>query len=610
MGEAYSDHRMCMIEIKSFRPAPRRHVERVRPEGYFSTRGATAEQWKAFDDKIAEESWPTPTSDNWEGGDRGLYDDIVQRVSEIGHQVFAEPAGQSRRSRPWWDKEAGKQMNVVASLMRLRRRVRALAAAQKGVAGQPEIARLRDGVLRMRRDSHLPPVELDCGVDLILAETRTLVVKSRAELKLRNRKRRMASLKGMRERRAEMDLPTRLKAARGKLAGSRDPSAAMVHDERGERHISTDPVIVKEEAARTAAKCFASERNAARYQIEWRADANPDATLMEMAAREGRIKPRPDAAIQRALAVVKDTLGGGHADRLYFLTAHDVAWLRGRPGVRGVRKHSAPCLIWYKDRANCDRRRQRPLRLARPAGNCEMEQIMDGKDTPLGHMLAVWMAASQRAVVAAQSDWVVTVMPLPSMSFLENTAATRHMLPAVVCRTFDLAGADSGEQACRRARKRRIFDAWVRPAAFASLYGGALKRLRKAAAAGADHLTAELLRRLPKDLHTSLREYLRLALVKRDLTPALLTTVLKWLPKSANEPAYIDNTTLGFPRLRPVGLNTVLSTVFEYILFEMQYKMDAGDRVKVDPMMFAWYRGRRTFSAAMIHQVTVEDASR
>ena len=134
--------------------------------------------------------------------------------------------------------------------------------------------------------------------------------------------------------------------------------------------------------------------------------------------------------------------------------------------------------------------------------------------------------------------------------------------------------------------------------------------MRKAAAAGADHLTAELLRRLPKVLHTSLREYLRLALVKRDLTAALPTTVLKWLPKSADEPAYIDNTTRGFPRLRPVGLNTVLSKVFEYILFEIQYKMNAGDKVKVDPMMFAWYRGRRTFSAAMIHQVTVEDAAR
>ena len=75
-----------------------------------------------------------------------------------------------------------------------------------------------------------------------------------------------------------------------------------------------------------------------------------------------------------------------------------------------------------------------------------MELIMDGKDTPLGHMLAVWMAASQRAVVAAQSDWVVTVMPLPSMSFLENTKATRQTLPAVVCRTFDLAGAESGRE--------------------------------------------------------------------------------------------------------------------------------------------------------------------
>ena len=326
IGEAYSDHRMCMVEMKSSRPTPRRHVDRVRPEGYFSTRDATAEQWTAFDGRISAEAWPTPTSDNWEGGDRGMYDDIVRRVSEIGHQVFGKPDKRSKRSRPWWDKEAGKQMNTVASLMRLRRRVRALEAAQEAGAGQLEISRLRDSVLRMRRDTHLPPVELDCGADLILAETKALILKARAELKLRSRKRRMASLKSMRERRAAMDLPTRLKAARGKLGGSRDPSAAMVHDEHGNRHISTDPSIVKAEAARTASKWFTSERNAARYQIEWGADANPDLILSEMAARDGRIEPRPDAAIQAARAAVEDTLGGGHADRLYFLTAHDVAW--------------------------------------------------------------------------------------------------------------------------------------------------------------------------------------------------------------------------------------------------------------------------------------------
>ena len=121
------------------------------------------------------------------------------------------------RSRPWWDKVAGQQMNVVASLMRLRRRLRALQTAQAAGMGQLALARLHDGVLRMRRDKHLPEVELNRGADLVLEETKALITQARAGLKLRQRKRRMASLKSMRQRRSEMDLPTRLKAARGNL---------------------------------------------------------------------------------------------------------------------------------------------------------------------------------------------------------------------------------------------------------------------------------------------------------------------------------------------------------------------------------------------------------
>ena len=388
IGAAYSDHRMCLLEMKSFRPAPRRHVERVRPAGYFTTRAATAGQWKAFDKKIAEQKWPTPTSEDWEEDGRRVYDDIVQRVSEIGHHMFAEPARQPRRSRPWWDKVAGQQMNVVASLKRLRRRLRALRTAQAAGVGRLVLERLHDQVLRMRRDKHLPEVELGRGVDLVLEETKALITQARAGLKLRQRKWRMASLKSMQQRRSEMDLPTRLKAARGKLEGSRDPSAAMVYDDRGERHISTDPAVVKAEAARTATKWFTSERNAARYHVEWKAGADSDKVLNAMAARAGRIAPRPDAAIQQAVAVVQATLDGPQADRLHILTAHDVAWMRSRPDVRGVRKHSAPCLVWYKDRADSDQRRQRPLRLARPEGDCEMERITPGRTTPLGHMLA------------------------------------------------------------------------------------------------------------------------------------------------------------------------------------------------------------------------------
>jgi len=245
-----------------------------------------------------------------------------------------------------------------------------------------------------------------------------------------------------------------------------------------------------------------------------------------------------------------------------------------------------------------------------------MPQIAATADSAMGRIETYWMTHEQRKVVAAESKYVLAVLPMPPMVFYDNAPAARSGLPLIVQKAFALAAHDGdgdgvgpcGHWVC--PKKQRHFDKLMRPKVFRVLFDQALSRVNPKAAPGADFLTAPMATRLPEGHKQGLSEYMRLAIVNMDLSTRLTMTILKWLPKSADGDPWVDNTSRDFPRLRPVGLNSVFSKVFEYILFEVQLRTNSDDMRQIDAGMYAWFRGRRATSAALKHELICEDSRR
>ena len=104
----------------------------------------------------------------------------------------------------------------------------------------------------------------------------------------------------------------------------------------------------------------------------------------------------------------------------------------------------------------------------------------------------------------------------------------------------------------------------MQPKSFSNIYDRAWRRVNGKAVPGGDFLTKRLLDEAK--VHDVMKGYLRLGIMKQDLSPDLTVSVLKWLPKDAKKSSYINMLSQAPPNKRPIGLNTLVSKVFEQIL--------------------------------------------
>ena len=616
-AQAYSDHRMVAVEVKATRRLPRVRSERVRPPGYFTTRDAADEDWLEWDDLVEKIQLDAPSQGSWETGGRAYYDCLIARLSEAGSKAFDSPGSVRKIIRPWWDKVAGRMRSQVASALLTRSRCDALARARPH-----QVDRSWRRLLAVRSERHLPEpiaalMEDGRGTDVpaLASMITTTILSLRKDLKYRNRRRRMKSMYTSRQREKGLAMSERAKRALRRTMGGRDPYVAKIPDGDGGTFLSTDKEVVKRESGKMARRWFNSDRNWSRYVVRWRTgveEAAGDAVLAALRARPGA-EPVP---VEEAAVRSRQALAGGGRSDLVLLPAMDVAWMADHSDVRSITLHSSPYAVWYKPRAE-HFGVGGPIEKARELDSgCAMPQIAATADSAMGRIETYWMTHEQRKVVAAESKYVLAVLPMPPMVFYDNAPAARSGLPLIVQKAFALAAHDGdgdgvgpcGHWVC--PKKQRHFDKLMRPKVFRVLFDQALSRVNPKAAPGADFLTAPMATRLPEGHKQGLSEYMRLAIVNMDLSTRLTMTILKWLPKSADGDPWVDNTSRDFPRLRPVGLNSVFSKVFEYILFEVQLRTNSDDMRQIDAGMYAWFRGRRATSAALKHELICEDSRR
>ena len=251
--------------------------------------------------------------------------------------------------------------------------------------------------------------------------------------------------------------------------------------------------------------------------------------------------------------------------------------------------------------------------LAQEHGDYQIIFIDEYRRTSMGWMRSMWLSRTQRQRMASREE-VMAAMPLTSEVFFENKVTHTSGMPEEMVKVWGLdetrakAVHDNdgfGQYVC--PEKRRRFMKLMEREAFWEIFKKAITLVKGKAAAGHDFLTARLFRTLTEETKKSLSEYMRIAILKQDLSKEMMETILKWLPKDGRKSTYINNTTLEAPNLRPIGLNTAASKIFEYVLFLVQMRISPGEE-RVHPWMFAWHRGKYVYTAALIHELITEDS--
>ena len=140
-------------------------------------------------------------------------------------------------------------------------------------------------------------------------------------------------------------------------SNGRDPFAALVMGKDGEPVVTGEPRILKQAAAAMASDWFTSIRNPARYVLVWDSSITcreAAAVLGEMRARKGWRCWDADPMTQLARQAIGAVPGEEAGLELVVLAHADVVWLRSRPEVQRVERHSSPCMVCAVSRVEED----------------------------------------------------------------------------------------------------------------------------------------------------------------------------------------------------------------------------------------------------------------
>ena len=601
-GTSYSDHRPVMVELESMRGE---HgvgkLRRRRPEGWFNATNPTAEEEEQWTQRVEKIAMVTPTMENWEETGRFVYGKLMRSMQEVAREVFKRKG--ARGQRPWWDREAGKTRAAMRALIKIRRQTdkgnRNLTAAEKN---------------RARRNKRLPMNFSLEGSGAELAERANEAIADMVKsLRYRARRRRIWR---KHQHDSKMDWKRVVTRALGRYNDDKDPYAAVVQVEEGVQ-LTTNHEVVKEEAREVAARWFTSIKNHRVVEVVWDKTVEPrekKAVHMEMVQRKGYERWRRDKMAMKAAEAIGETDGipSCRGDR-WTVSHSDCVWLQKKQAIRGLQHVASPFTVWFRKR--CTRSQaDRVVALAQEHDGYQIVFIDEYRRTAMGWMRSMWMSRMQRQKMANREE-VMAAMPLTSEVFFDNKVIHTSGMPEEMVKVWGLketrekALQDNdgfGQYVC--PEKRRKFMKLMEREAFWEIFKKAITLVKGKAAAGHDFLTARLFRTLTEKTRKSLAEYMRIAILKQDLSKEMMETILKWLPKDGRKSTYINNTTTDAPNLRPIGLNTAASKILEYVLFLVQIKISPGEE-RVHSWMFAWHRGKYVYTAALIHELITEDST-